>query len=134
MTKEGKAREIIEQGGACDGISCDFEEQNECPIFRMCELSGGNSCKSESKVSACREFIGSIQPSKTLLDEFAMAAMEGICANVPLEQFAQDVLDKKYDNDAQTEAYADVAMEYARAMMKERARRDEMGNVKEVKK
>lgn len=117
MTKEGKAREIIEQGGACDGISCDFEEQNECPIFRMCELSGGCSCKSESKVSACREFIGSMKPAKTLLDEFAMAAPDR-------------VFEEGHHGMA---SFASSAYQYAAAMMKERARRDEMGNVKEVK-
>lgn len=69
---------------------------------------------------------------KTLLDEFAIAAMQGICANVPLEKFAQDVLDEKYDNERQNNAYAFVAYSYAAAMMRERARRDEMGNAKEA--
>lgn len=140
MTKEGKAREIIEQGGSCDGIACDFGEQNECPIFRMCELSGGNSCKSESKVSSCRDFIGekvvddnaignprTNAPSKTLLDEFAMAAMAAIVGkNKPQTVGA---------NEWEVEHMIAIgAYDYAHAMMKERARRDEMGNVKEIEK
>lgn len=79
------------------------------------------------------ETVAPVEPAeKTLLDEFAIAAMQGICANVPLEKFAQDVLDEKYDNERQNNAYVFVAYSYAAAMMAERNRRDEMGNVKEA--
>lgn len=70
--------------------------------------------------------------TKTLLDEFAMAAMEGILSNSEYEKLRQITLDEVVSEEKQTEAIASVCYDYAAAMMKERARRDEMGNVKEV--
>ena len=63
---------------------------------------------------------------KTLLDEFAMAAMEGLMA-MP----ANVVIDGK--KTTSLSGYATASYGMAFYMMKERARRDEMGNVKEVK-
>ena len=139
MTKEEKAEEILRQGGLCDGISCDYEDKNECPIFKMCERLGGSNKAHHDKVVACRAFLGepSINndaigvprtnaPTKTLLDEFAMAAMEGLMA-MP----ANVVIDGK--KTTSLSGYATASYGMAFYMMKERARRDEIGNVKEVK-
>ena len=68
---------------------------------------------------------------KTLLDEFAMAAMAGTCANSEYEKLRQ-ALDGIVSEEKQTSALVSVCYDYAAAMMKERARRDEMGNVKEA--
>ena len=65
------------------------------------------------------------QPTKTLLDEFAMAAMEGLMA-MP----ANVVIDGK--KTTSLSGYATASYGMAFYMMKERARRDETGNVKEV--
>ena len=131
MTKEEKAREILRQGGLCDGISCDYEDKNECPVFKMCERLGGSNKAHHDKVVACRAFLGepSINndaigvprtnaPVKTLLDEFAMAAMAGSDLAIWKINGAGGLADNCYN--------------VAAAMMAERARRDEMGNVKEV--
>ena len=59
------------------------------------------------------------QPTKTLLDEFAMAAMAGSDLAIWKINGAGGLADNCYN--------------VAAAMMKERARRDEIGNVKEVK-
>lgn len=73
------------------------------------------------------------QPVKTLLDEFAMAAMAAIVGKRPYMTVSNG------DSDALETALmivrSDVNGAYtvAAAMMKERARRDEMGNAKEVK-
>lgn len=65
---------------------------------------------------------------KTLLDEFATAAMAAIIGKIPAgerEYFEEDELNSPYDR------AAGGAYSYASAMMRERNRRDEMGNVKE---
>ena len=64
--------------------------------------------------------------TKTLLDEFAMAAMEGLMA-MP----ANVVIDGK--KTTSLSGYATASYGMAFYMMAERSRRDEMGNVKEVK-
>ncbi len=66
---------------------------------------------------------------KTMLDEFAMAAMVAIIRKTPpctCEYYEEDELNSPC-NMAAGGAYS-----YAASMMKERNRRDEMGNVKEV--
>ena len=70
------------------------------------------------------------KPSKTLLDEFAMAAMAAIVGKRPY----MTVSNEREMETALMIIRSDVrgAYEIAAAMMKERARRDEMGNVKEV--
>lgn len=143
MTKKEKAAEIIDQDGACDGVVCDGDCENECPIYKACEGIDGTSSKSQEKVAACREFLGepvvddavigtprTNAPTKTLLDEFAMAAMAAIVGKRPYMTTTVGGL-----GDALVIIEADVRGAYtiAAAMMKERARRDEIGNVKEVK-
>ena len=68
---------------------------------------------------------------KTLLDEFAMAAMSGTCANSENEKLRQ-ALDGIVSEEKQTSALVSVCYDCAAAMMRERNRRDEMGNVKEA--
>ncbi len=68
---------------------------------------------------------------KTLLDEFAMAAIAGTCANSEYEKLRQ-ALDCMFSEEKQTSALVSVCYDYAAAMMRERNRRDEMGNVKEA--
>ena len=63
---------------------------------------------------------------KTLLDEFAIAAMAAIISKTEMEVAPSYLFKEKI---RQT---ADGAYCYATAMMRERARRDEMGNVKEA--
>ena len=63
---------------------------------------------------------------KTLLDEFAMAAMAAIVGKIPLGTCYEDEEDPDYGMTARG------AYSYATAMMQERNRRDEMGNVKEA--
>ena len=63
---------------------------------------------------------------KTLLDEFAMAAMAAIIGKIPLGTRDED------EEDPECGMTARGAYSYAAAMMKERNRRDEMGNVKEA--
>ena len=75
------------------------------------------------------ETCGCVVPigeEKTLLDEFAMAAMAGLMA-MP----ANVVIDGK--KTTSLSGYATASYGMAFYMMKERGRRDEMGNVKEVK-
>ena len=82
----------------------------------VCPACGGTgTAPSEKKKPA----------EKTLLDEFAMAAMAAIIGKhkpetVPLDEWLAE------------HRTAAGAYSYAAAMMKERARRDEMGNVKEA--
>ena len=64
---------------------------------------------------------------KTLLDEFAMAAMAAIIGKHKPETVALDEWATEYRT-------AIGAYDYAAAMMAERNRRDEMGNVKETTK
>ena len=64
--------------------------------------------------------------SKTLLDEFAMAAMTGVIACPVDSGFVWR------DDPTFGEFIASSSFDIAAAMMKERARRDEMGSVKEV--
>ena len=64
---------------------------------------------------------------KTLLDEFAVAAMAALIS----------ITTPTGSNMTPGEIFEELAMQsysQAAAMMKERSRRDEMGNVKEVKK
>ena len=131
MTKKEKAAEIIDQDGACDGVVCDGDCENECPIYKACEGLDGTSSTSQEKVAACREFLGepvvddavigtprTNAPTKTLLDEFAMAAMAGSDLAIWKINGAGGLADNCYN--------------VASAMMAERSRRDEMGNVKWV--
>ena len=62
---------------------------------------------------------------KTLLDEFAIAAMAAIIGKHKPETVALDEWATEYRT-------AIGAYDYATAMMQERNRRDEMGNMKEV--
>ena len=63
---------------------------------------------------------------KTLLDEFAIAAMAAIVSKTEME------ITPFYSVKEKIRQTADGAYCYAAAMMRERARRDEMGNVKEA--
>jgi len=63
---------------------------------------------------------------KTLLDEFAMAAMAAIISKTEME------VTPFYSVKEKIRQTADGAYCYAAAMMRERNRRDEMGNVKET--
>jgi len=102
-------------------LACEFEHRTQ----------------NQDPCSACIEFEQFIpkdsQPVKTLLDEFAMAAMAAIVGKRPYMTVSNG------DSDALETALmivrSDVNGAYtiAAAMMSERARRDEMGNVKEVK-
>jgi DnaJ-class molecular chaperone len=62
---------------------------------------------------------------KTLLDEFAMAAMAAIVSKTEME------ITPFYSVKEKIQQTAGGAYSYAAAMMAERNRRDEMGNVKE---
>jgi len=63
---------------------------------------------------------------KTLLDEFAMAAMAAIISKAPYD------ITPLCEVEGKISGICGGAYEYAAAMMRERARRDEMGNVKEA--
>jgi oligoendopeptidase F len=63
---------------------------------------------------------------KTLLDEFAMAAMAAIISK------SEHSISTTFEAMEKINQTCGGAYEYAAAMMKERARRDEMGNVKEA--
>lgn len=62
-----------------------------------------------------------------ILDEFAKAAMESIIRKKPLD-LVSDIMGNEPNSEYNMTARG--AYSYARAMMAERARRDEMGNVK----
>lgn len=128
MTKEEKARSIIKQGGECRGVSCCSGEDNECPCYSVCT---GGIDKDPRKTAACQNLLDCValhdspQPSKTLLDEFAMAAIQGLIS----------ITKPAGTNMTTSEIFAELSEQsysQAAAMMKERARRDESGNVKEV--
>jgi len=95
MTKEEKAREIIRQNGECNGFMCDSGGENECPCWDIC-TSGEDD--PEIRVKNCKEFLDELKeclpdgvyengnlvnkiPVKTLLDEFAKAALTGMLAS-----------------------------------------------------
>ena len=86
----------------------------------------GAGCRPNYPKPEVDDDCGTPQPVKTLLDEFAMAAMEGLMA-MP----ANVVIDGK--KTTSLSGYATASYGMAFYMMKERARLDEMGNVKEVK-
>ena len=94
-------------------LACEFEHRTQ----------------DEDPCAACIEFEQFVpktpQPSKTLLDEFAMAAMKIMAV----------AMDQGYwtPGDDPNAEIAESSYQMAKAMMNERARRDEMGNVKEVK-
>ena len=146
MTKKEKAIEIIKQGGGCEGFACGSGGDNLCPCWDSCTGNGFDG--SEKRVEICKAFLDDVvkapdkhepvesaepaaPPEKTLLDEFAMAAMSGTCANSEYEKLRQ-ALDGIVSEEKQTSALVSVCYDYAAAMMKERNRRDEMGNVKEA--
>ena len=85
----------------------------------------GAGCRPNYPKPEVDDGCGTPQPVKTLLDEFAMAAMEGLMA-MP----ANVVIDGK--KTTSLSGYATASYGMAFYMMKERARRDEIGNVKEV--
>lgn len=97
-----------------------------CDVCKHKDLAGNESpcdvCDGESRFERA--------PAKTLLDEFAMAAMAAIVGKRPYIM----VCDDEELETVRKIIAADCrgAYEIAAAMMKERARRDEMGNVKEV--
>jgi len=63
---------------------------------------------------------------KTLLDEFAVAAMEAIISK------SEHSISTTFEAMEKINQTCGGAYSYAAAMMRERARRDEMGNVKEA--
>ena len=145
MTKIEKAREIIRQNGECNGFMCDSYGENKCPCWDVCTSIGNGS--TEERVCACKSFLEELkecltdgvyengklvnQPrEKTLLDEFAIAAMERIIAKRPYMIAHSD--DELAMANHIVRADCRGAYSYAAAMMAERARRDEMGNIKEV--
>lgn len=93
-----------------------------CPVCRACKKSDliitNGSCGSETcgAGNSFKDFVERDHDTKTLLDEFAIAAPDR-------------VFEEGHYGMA---SFASSAYEYATAMMKERARRDEMGNVKEA--
>ena len=84
----------------------------------ICPACGGTGVTPADNMSTPAE--------KTLLDEFAMAAMAAIIGKIPLGTRDED------EEDPECGMTARGAYSYAAAMMKERNRRDEMGNVKEA--
>ena len=78
----------------------------------------GAGCRPNYPKPEVDDDCGTPQPVKTLLDEFAMAAMEGSDLAIWKINGAGGLADNCYN--------------VAAAMMKERGRRDEIGNVKEV--
>ena len=127
MTKIEKARKIVGQDGVCDDVECDCNDENECPAYSV-------GCDCETALSVCRKYLSeheNISHTKTLLDEFAIAAMERIIAKRPY-MIAQSDDELAMANHI-VRADCRGAYSYAAAMMAERARRDEMGNIKEVK-
>ena len=132
MTKEEKAREIIRQNGECNGFMCDFNGENECLCWDIC-TSGEDD--PEIRVKNCKEFLDELKecspdgvyengnlvnkiPVKTLLDEFAIAAMAAIVGKTPLGTCDEDEEGPEYG------MTASGAYSYAAAMMAERARRE----------
>ena len=94
----------------------DSVSKNGSCVFPSC---GGGNC--------FKDFTPRENPAeKTLLDEFAMAAMKAIVSKTDMETTPVCAVREKMRQTARG------AYRYARAMMKERARRDEMGNVKEA--
>ena len=75
--------------------------------------------------SPCSSSWSPSQPVKTLLDEYAIAAMQGMLAN---PEVMADIADESTESLAK--AYSIMAWTYAAAMLREKMRRDEMGNVK----
>lgn len=115
MTKEEKAREIISQSGGCKHVSCDYGLHNECPCYNECS-EASRADEAPDKIRACQRFLGIQDGStsnKTLIDEFAIAAMSALFPpyGTPCDAVAKD------------------AYNIAAAMMAERARRDENGKV-----
>lgn len=103
-----------------------------CAACKHCPPMVGGNCGFESCVGELfKDFDSGISPSKTLLDEFAMAAMQAIVGKRPYMTASNE----REMETALMIVRSDVrgAYEIAAAMMAERARRDEMGNVKEVK-
>ncbi len=93
----------------------------------VCPACGGAGIARTGTGMACAAV--STPAEKTLLDEFAMAAMAAMIGKAPhgeCEYFEEDRLNSPYNMTAGG-AYC-----YAAAMMRERNRRDEMGNVKEA--
>lgn len=84
----------------------DSVSKNGSCVFPSC---GGGNCFKDFTPRENRT-------GKTLLDEFAMAAPDRVFS----------------EGHHGMSALARTAYQYARAMMRERNRRDEMGNVKEV--
>jgi hypothetical protein len=68
------------------------------------------------------------EPRKTLLDEFAMSAMEGVLANNKFERLRQETMDGVISEDKQTEALVSVCYDYAAAMLAEKLRRQAVRN------
>lgn len=135
-TSKEKAEAIIANGGMCAGFMCGSSDNgDECPAHEVCTSTEDNGENRRRSIVACREFLGlpvdtlpAPQPVKTLLDEYAIAAMCALVAKYPAEKlFPNEALEKQ-------DGLALGAYEYAAAMMREKMRRDEMGNVKEVEK
>ncbi len=83
----------------------------------VCPACGGTgTAPSEKKKPA----------EKTLLDEFAVAAMAAIVSK------SEHSISTTFEAMEKINQTCGGAYEYATAMMRERARRDEMGNVKEA--
>ena len=106
---------------AKDCFSCMHEENpvDSAPCNRC---SDGTFSQWERKES---------HPVKTLLDEYAIAAMQAIIGKTPLGTCEDCEFPPEFINSPHNMT-AGGAYEYAAAMMREKMRRDEMGNVKEV--
>ena len=57
MTSIEKARCIIEQGGACDAVYCDWDKDDECPCYNVCQQIDGNNSKHPNKADACKRYL-----------------------------------------------------------------------------
>lgn len=122
----------------CGGAGHWVQETAGKPYTVRCEECKGSGMVEVSSVmtqgcvhygirtGATNDPYWKLQPSKTLLDEFAMAAMTGVIACPVDSGFVWR------DDPTFGEFIASSSFDIAAAMMKERARRDEIGNVKEV--
>ena len=86
----------------------------------------GAGCRPNYPKPEVDDDCGTPQPTKTLLDEFAKEAMGKLIEISSGTTMPREELGYVYN------FISEQAWGFAAAMMKERARRDEMGNVKEV--
>jgi hypothetical protein len=62
MTREAKARKIIEQRGICANIKCNSSESNSCPCLKGCTRSIDSAqMEDEASVFTCQKFLAELR-------------------------------------------------------------------------